>query len=343
MTPRFSNLIQLPALQVSVIIPVYNAERYVRQACESALAQPETGEVILIEDGSPDNALTVCESLASEDSRVRVLQHPGGRNRGAGASRNLGIQAARYDLIAFLDADDYFLPDRFAAAVRILAADATVDGVYEAIVARFDDAASEQRWRQQKQNDLSTLPEGIDPDKLFEAFTVENCGWFKTDGIVVRRSLFDKTGLFDEQLPLAQDVTMWNKMSAVGRLMPGSLSEPVAVRRVHAHNRSLRPTRACARSIHQMWRSVLIWAMGKPLSVARQSILLERYLESTERYYFSFRFWRVRKLCAFLRLPLVALRYPRAVRLPGFRMYARDAVRQVMGKGVESGDVGRGV
>ena len=98
------------ALEISVIIPVYNAAAYVRQAVESALAQPEVREVLLVEDGSPDNALEVCQQLAAEHQRVILLHHPNGENRGAGASRNLGMRNAHFPIIAFLDADDYYLP-----------------------------------------------------------------------------------------------------------------------------------------------------------------------------------------------------------------------------------------
>ena len=99
---------------VSVVIPVYNAERYVARALASALAQPEVGEVILVEDDSPDRALEVCRSLANEHAgKVRLLRHPDGRNHGAGPSRNLGIRAARHPFMTALDADDHYLPGRF--------------------------------------------------------------------------------------------------------------------------------------------------------------------------------------------------------------------------------------
>ncbi|PIY03241.1 MAG: glycosyltransferase family 2 protein, partial [Bacteroidetes bacterium CG_4_10_14_3_um_filter_31_20] len=74
--------------------------------------QPETSEVILIEDGSPDNGLDVCTSLAKKYSKVRLYRHENGENKGASASRNLGIRKANYPYVAFLDADDFYLPNR---------------------------------------------------------------------------------------------------------------------------------------------------------------------------------------------------------------------------------------
>ncbi len=107
-------------LQVSVIIPVYNAESFLKEAVFSALQQPETAEVILIEDGSSDDSLKVCQNLAEQYDQVKLFQHPQGVNLGAGASRNLGIEKASSDWIAFLDADDYYLPNRFHQLAVVL-------------------------------------------------------------------------------------------------------------------------------------------------------------------------------------------------------------------------------
>lgn len=77
-------------MKISVIIPVYNAEKYVRRAVESALQQEKCGEVILVEDRSPDNALEVCKKLESEYKNLILYQHEGNANKGPGPSRNLG-------------------------------------------------------------------------------------------------------------------------------------------------------------------------------------------------------------------------------------------------------------
>ena len=74
-------------MRVSVIIPVYNAAAYVRQAVESVLDQPETSEVILVEDASTDKSLQVCQELTEQYDKVRLFRHPSGRNCGAGNGR----------------------------------------------------------------------------------------------------------------------------------------------------------------------------------------------------------------------------------------------------------------
>src|SRR5690606_1248107 len=103
---------------ISVIIPVYNAAAFVEQAVQSALTQPEVSEVILVEDGSEDKSLPICEKLASQNDIITLLRHPGGVNKGAGASRNLGIQHTKNEWIAFLDADDYYLENRFTNSLQ---------------------------------------------------------------------------------------------------------------------------------------------------------------------------------------------------------------------------------
>jgi len=67
------------------------------------LQQPETGEILLVEDNLPDNCLQICQKLEKEHEKVRLLRHPDGKNHGAGATRNLGIKNAEFNYIAFLD------------------------------------------------------------------------------------------------------------------------------------------------------------------------------------------------------------------------------------------------
>lgn len=99
--------------RTSVVIPAYRAHRTVRRAVQSVIAQTEPiHEVIVVDDGSPDD---IAGPLAGLDARVRVIHQA---NAGAGAARNTGIAAATGDWIAFLDADDEWLPGRLATQLR---------------------------------------------------------------------------------------------------------------------------------------------------------------------------------------------------------------------------------
>lgn len=99
--------------QISVVLPVYNAERYLAAAVESILAQTFTSfELLAIDDGSRDGSLAILRRFAAKDPRVRVISRP---NTGIVGALNDGLAAASAPLIARMDADDFALPNRFAA------------------------------------------------------------------------------------------------------------------------------------------------------------------------------------------------------------------------------------
>jgi glycosyltransferase involved in cell wall biosynthesis len=102
--------------KVSVIVPVYNAEKYVAATIESVLAQTYPNfEIIIVDDGSPDNSIEVCQKFT--DSRIRIVRQ---ENRGLPGARNTGIRHAKGDYLAFLDADDIWLPTKLEKHVHHL-------------------------------------------------------------------------------------------------------------------------------------------------------------------------------------------------------------------------------
>ena len=100
--------------RVSVIIPVYNCERYISEAIESILVQTyESYEIIVIDDGSTDNTPLALQPY------IETIHYVYQENQGVSAARNHGIDLAQGELIAFLDADDFFLPDKLTAQVGV--------------------------------------------------------------------------------------------------------------------------------------------------------------------------------------------------------------------------------
>ena len=92
-------------MQFSIIIPVYNVEKYLIRCVESVQTQTfQDFEVILIDDGSPDNCPQMCDSIANTDSRIRVIHKT---NHGLGLARNTGMEVAEGDYIVFIDSDDF--------------------------------------------------------------------------------------------------------------------------------------------------------------------------------------------------------------------------------------------
>lgn len=118
--------------RVSVITIFLDAERFLAEAVDSVLAQTyRDWELILVDDGSMDESTEIARSYASRyPHRIRYVEHPGHENRGMSASRNLGIRAARGDLIALLDSDDVYLPRMLERQVGLLEARPDVDFVY---------------------------------------------------------------------------------------------------------------------------------------------------------------------------------------------------------------------
>ena len=97
-----------PRPEISVIVPVYNVEPYLRQSVDSVLAQSFSDfELILIDDGSTDSCGAICDAYAALDDRIRVIHQ---ENRGQGYARNVGMDQAGGKYIIFLDGDDYWLP-----------------------------------------------------------------------------------------------------------------------------------------------------------------------------------------------------------------------------------------
>lgn len=99
--------------KISVVIPIYNVEEYIHRCVDSVIHQTyENLEIILVDDGSPDNCGKICDEYASKDPRVRVIHK---QNAGVGAARNDGIKAAIGEWITFIDSDDWVDPDYFKA------------------------------------------------------------------------------------------------------------------------------------------------------------------------------------------------------------------------------------
>jgi glycosyltransferase involved in cell wall biosynthesis len=106
-------IIRMPL--VSIIVPIYNAETYIPRCVDSILAQTFADfELLLVNDGSSDGSLDVCQQYAAKDSRVRVLDKPNG---GVSSARNLGLESAKAEWVMFADADDWIEPNTLELAV----------------------------------------------------------------------------------------------------------------------------------------------------------------------------------------------------------------------------------
>ena len=199
-------------MRISVLLPCWNAERYVGDAIRSILAQvPAPEEVIAVDDGSSDGT---AEILASFAPRVTLLQQPS--NRGVPAALNLAIAHACGEAIAFLDADDLWLPGKIVVQTAALREDPDIDAVFGHL-RQFasPDLPSDERAHLK----ISGEPEP---------------GLVKTT-LLLRRAAFDRVGRFDESLRASDFVDWYVRATKLG-LRWKMLPDLVALRRIHADN-----------------------------------------------------------------------------------------------------------
>jgi len=295
-------------MEVSVIIPVYNAAKWLTDTVSSIVTQEHVHEVILTEDGSSDNSLAMCSAIADANPKVKLVRHPDGKNHGAGATRNLGVLNAQCDLIAFLDADDICLPNRFNLPMSVLRQNPFVDGVYEAIGTIFQNQQAKHNWDTKDWGELTTVREILKPEELFYFLVMWEAGHFSLDGLLIKKELFLKVGGFDKALKLGEDSNFCMKAAALGALVPGRLDAPVALRRVHDSNSIFRHKRDSL--AHQLlgWRTLNDWAKenkqpwGKRLIVRYQFWRVLARHHRKNRNFQSALFYFL--MCRFMRLEI---------------------------------------
>lgn len=226
---------QNKSIEISVIVPVYNAEKFLENAVESAIHQPQVGEIVLVEDGSPDNALEVCRELEQKYPKVTLLRHPDGQNRGAAASRNLGIRKSRCSYIAFLDADDWYLPWRFEKEQMIFRSGLDADVVFSYPVLEKD--FKDQPEGFPKKDPRESFGQHRDPESFYRFFLNRGYPFFHTNTVTIKKEVLEDQKAFDERLRLHQDSELWLRLLRKANVFAGELEKPVAVIRRHDKNR----------------------------------------------------------------------------------------------------------
>lgn len=188
--------------RVSVVMIFLNAAPYIEEAIESVLAQSYTNwELLLVDDGSTDGSTQIAARYAQQYPRkMRYLEHEGHQNRGMSASRNLGIRNACGEYIAFLDADDVYLPLKLERQVAALAAQPTAAMVYGATVHWYSWSGKPEDLHRDKPRKLGVPPNTlVEPPTLIPLFLSVKAQTPGTCGILVRRAAIDQIGGFEER------------------------------------------------------------------------------------------------------------------------------------------------
>lgn len=176
--------------KVSVIVPVYRVERYIRQCIDSILTQTFTDwELLLVDDGSPDSSGLICEEYALKDNRIRVFHKA---NNGVSSARNLGIEKAKGEWITFIDADDFVGPKYLEQMNKSCMRYPNIDLIHCGCQNYIDGATSiNQEYEDFESNDCVII------FNKFRGLVVSK--WFKRD-IIKNNSI-----RFDENIKIAED------------------------------------------------------------------------------------------------------------------------------------------
>lgn len=251
---------------ISVVIPVFNAHEYLNESIQSVLNISIVSEIILIDDGSNDGSLQLCRKLQSQNSKIKLFFHDNYQNLGPSCSRNLGISKATSDWISFLDADDFYLSNRFDCFLKSLKENFEFDGIYEAI-----------QYFNGSDKLYSISNPNIKPSDLLHFLIRGTFGHFHTNGLIVKKDLLIRAALFNETLKLHQDSELWLKLAFYGRLIPGSLSSPVAMVRVHSGNRIWKGTSNASRL--NQWNITWQWAWKNPVGLINKLLIIRKLVK----------------------------------------------------------------
>lgn len=256
---------------VSVIIPLYNAEKFISKTLESCLQLPEVKEVLVIDDAYPDKARSIVEEYAAQHPFIKIFEHPNHENRGAGASRNVGIKNATQDYIAFLDADDFYLSNRFIKDKEVFSKHPDAAGCYNALGVHFyTDKAKEVYTKHFDHPTLTTVNKTVNPtpDNLLEGLlgNIRGYGYFSLDALTLKRGeLVETKLLFNEELRVHEDTDFIIKLAYYLKLYPAEIENAIAKRGVHEENRITANYEAQLskqyKNRYKQWNSVYQWAL----------------------------------------------------------------------------------
>ena len=181
---------------VSVIIPTFNRKQEVIRAVSSILSQSFTDfEIIVVDDGSSDGTKTALDQFRD---RITYIAHT--TNRGVSAARNTGIKQARDPFIAFLDSDDYWLAEKLAVQIDFF------NHHPQALICQTDEIWIRNGRRvNPKKRHLKPTGDIFNP-------CLKLC-LVSPSAVMLKRSLFDEVGLFDEDLPACEDYDLWLRIS----------------------------------------------------------------------------------------------------------------------------------
>ncbi|WP_460546028.1 glycosyltransferase family 2 protein, partial [Echinicola sediminis] len=198
---------------------------YISTAVNSATILSEVGEVILVEDGSSDKSLEVCNQLEMDYVKVKLLRHPGEVNKGVSASRNLGIRSAKFPWVAFLDADDWYMPHRFNRDKLLFSEGKVKDGMYSCAILETDQDDLTKRYGVKK-DPRKLIGKEVSSLEFYKIKLKKKWVLFHTNTLTIKRDFLLKEKLFDIRLKLHEDSELWNRLLRRGDFSASEVDYP---------------------------------------------------------------------------------------------------------------------
>lgn len=270
-------------LRVSVVmeVPAAASATALDESVRSALAQSETGEVILVETGASPELGTACARLAAADARVKRISPERGLPPGEWIGP--GIQAATCPAIAFLRAGDVCLPGRFEGARRVFARHPDADGVHDAVDVHLPPPETGP-WAGRPRKKRVGVPGRIRPEELFELLAEGGQGRLHLEGVVIRRTSLERIGA--ETLPAGGGADqesgdgLWLRLAAAGRLYPGGARAVVAEQRLACGPAAPEyPVLADPEAGVLLWRDLAAWLAARHFNTGMVQLAARRHLE----------------------------------------------------------------
>lgn len=185
----------------SVIIPLYNKEKYIERSVRSVLAQDyDKFELIIINDGSTDNSMFILSKI--HDRRIRVINQD---NKGVSAARNTGLRYASNEFVAFLDADDYWMSDFLSTIMHLITTFPEARLFATSIIV------------EDKKHTRTLKPSTIRTNLLISDYC-KQANIFITSSVCIHKQVFNKVGLFPLKIKRGEDLDTWLRIACNYRI-----------------------------------------------------------------------------------------------------------------------------
>jgi len=213
---------------ITVVIPLFNGEKYISRAINSCIEQEAVSQIVVIDDASIDNSIVQVSDIISQGHKAQIILLENESNLGPGLSRNKGIEKASNKYICFLDADDYYLPERFEKTLAMMDSDNPIDGVYCPLILAVEEGVAVKP-------DEDYGLELVEGNRItFEDALLKSKGTVSHCGILFRKDFLDKHDIRYAEGFWGEDTELLFKALQKGNIR--YLDDPKTIRNITGQN-----------------------------------------------------------------------------------------------------------